>query len=408
MTYCVIDACFPVARQSYGVACQWLLYELEKAGASLAAVGVADVILISCVDPRNAKVIRSLRSKNKRATIIAGGPGALSPATLARYADIVCVGNGQRMITTLLNDGVESAAGLPEAYIDGESRPVEVAAGFPWRVPPIEGEDGRFRVWCGVGCKRKCGYCQTGWAIPWHENPCFEDVIQSVRRLDSKGKQWSYVSNDINQHAWVDRLPETASGSYTLDGIRKHGIPKVRQVRIGVEGVSARLRSYVGKPIKTDDIVRASTWLGQNGKSVRWFMIAGLPTETVDDWGELKDAIQHWRRISSKGVLGLSFTAWQTEPATPLGAYPVTDDYWQRWEEFREWFFSGGGWSNRIKLMPPAKPETRMTSCVARMATTEQVIRKGGDWGPNDRVEYPYKALRNRQAQRYAQEPCNV
>jgi hypothetical protein len=163
-----------------------------------------------------------------------------------------------------------------------------------------------------------------------------------------------------------------------------------------VEGVSERMRKSVGKPISHDDLVKSAAWLNSLGKSVRWFMIAGLPGETDDDWKEIQKAIMDWKRICSKGVLALSFTAWQPEPATPFGVAPVVDDYWPRWESFREWFFSGAGWSNRVKLMAPAGPKTRMESAVARMGLTVSELRRGGQWGPNDRVAYPYKSARNK------------
>ena len=34
----------------------------------------------------------------------------------------------------------------------------------------------------------------------------------------------------------------------------------------------------------------------------------------------------------------------------------------------------------------------------AHMGLTEKELREGGKWGPNDRIEYPYKDARNRVA----------
>jgi hypothetical protein len=124
-------------------------------------------------------------------------------------------------------------------------------------------------------------------------------------------------------------------------------------------------------------------------------MIAGLPGERDEDWMELKTAVTDWKKLCSKGVLALSFTAWQPEPATPLGCMPIDDGYWKRWEDFREWFFSGVGWSNRIKLMAPAGIKTRLESSMARMGLTETALKTGGSFGPNNRVEYPYKKQRD-------------
>lgn len=400
MRLSIVDACFPLSRQSYGMAASWMKWYALNCGASVVGIPESDVVLVTCVDPRNSSVIASIRKKHPNKIIVSGGAGALSPYSLGLYSDAVCVGNGERFIKTLICEGFEVAKKLPESWVHGESRAVSVADGFPWNCPPIECEDGAFRVWCGRGCKKKCAFCQTGWSTKYEENPDEKMLLESVKSLQKNKKRFGYLSNDISQHTFYKSLPNVDHGSYSLDYIKRTGIPSSRQVRIGVEGVSERLRKYIGKSISNSDLVKSAAWLNQAGKSVRWFMIAGLPGEKICDWEEIKQVIMDWKRICSKGVLALSFTAWQPEPATPLAVAPVVDDYWEYWQSFREWFFGGVGWSNRIKIMPPASPNTRMNSSVARMGLPADLLRIGGQWGPNDRVMYPYKIARNSMAAR--------
>jgi len=229
----------------------------------------------------------------------------------------------------------------------------------------------------------------------YQENPKPHDLLRTIRQLKTRNLRVAYLSNDPNQHSFSDKLPVIEHGSYSVAYMRQSGLPSARQVRIGVEGVSERLRIAVFKPISHDDLLRCTVWLNQSGKSVRWFLIAGLPSETDADWDELRCILAEWKKLCAKGVLALSFTAWQPEPATPMGICPVDDSYWDRWCRFREWFFSGAGWSNRVKLMAPACPRTRMASAVARMGLTETELRSGGVAGPNDRVAYPHKAQRD-------------
>jgi hypothetical protein len=397
----VLDACFPVGRQSLGMAAMWLQWHVKNCGGQLVEPSKADALLATCVDPRNWKFLAAVKKAWPGKPLFAGGAGALSPYSLGLHCDAVCVGNGERFVSTLIANGIDAAKALPESWVAGEARPVEVAAGFPWLCPPIQSEDGAYRVWCGRGCKKKCAFCQTGWAMQYEENPHPAALFKSIDDLHAKNKPFAYLSNDPNQHSFASRLPAIDHGSYSLDFIKRNGLPSARQIRLGVEGVSERMRSLVGKPISHSDLVKSAAWLNANGKSVRWFMIAGLPGETAADWDELRQAVSDWKMACSKGVLALSFTAWQPEPATPLGVAPVDDGYWQRWESFRDWFFSGAGWSNRIKLMAPAAPKSRMESAIARMGLTAERLMVGGDWGPNDRVCYPFKSARNKAAQRY-------
>jgi len=394
----VIDACFPLANQACGMAALWLRWYIPRCGGTLTEPQDADALLVTCVDPRNWTVLKAVRKRYPGRRVFAGGAGALAPYSLGLHCDAVCVGNGERFVETLIHDGVDSAMSLPESWVDGQTRPVEVAGGFPWGCPPIQCEDGAYRVWCGRGCRKKCAFCQTGWAMEYEENPEPARLMESIKALQTEKKPFAYLSNDPNQHSFAAMLPPIDHGSYSLDFIRRNGPPSARQVRLGVEGVSERMRKAVGKPIAYDDLVKSAAWLNSLGKSVRWFMIAGLPGENDADWQEIRRAVMDWKRICSKGVLALSFTAWQPEPATPLGIARVTDEYWPRWEAFREWFFSGSGWSNRVKLMAPAGPKTRMESAVARMGLTVDELRRGGQWGPNDRVAYPHKDARNKRA----------
>jgi hypothetical protein len=74
----------------------------------------------------------------------------------------------------------------------------------------------------------------------------------------------------------------------------------------------------------------------------------------------------------------------------------VDDEYWQRYELFREWFFGGKGWSNRIKLMGPQQPETRAEKAVYSMAATKDSLYTVGPKGMNKIVNYPHQVLREK------------
>jgi len=314
---------------------------------------------------------------------------------------MVCVGDGQAFVASLIERGLDAAASLPNVWIHGNDRGVLVDHGFPWAMPPVRGEDGAFRVYCGRGCKNKCVFCQTGWAYKYSENPDPQLLTSQIRAITGRGDKVAYLSNDAAQHSFFHSLPPTGHGSYSLGHLRQFGLPPARQIRIGVEGVSARLRDAVGKPISHDDLVGCTSWLNRNGKSVRWFMIAGLPGETHGDWEELKAAVMDWKKVTPKGVLEISFTAWCPDPATPIACLPLDDSYWDRYAAFSEWFFAGKGWSNRIKLWKPQQPKSLRLKAAFSMGKSEENLYDNSGYGPNDRVEFPFKALRHKALARY-------
>ena len=402
MRAAILDTCFPPSRQNgRGMAAQYLAWDLARNGAKEYPLTDADTILITCTSPIDAEYIRRIRATYPHCKIFVGGAGSTSPHSLSLYCDAVCVGDGQAFIKTLCNEGADVAATRPNAFVFGETRKVEVDQGFPWQLPPIQAEDVAYRLWCGRGCKNRCAFCQTGWAHTYAENPDPDTLIQQARALLDTGKKINYLSNDPAQHSFYARLPAVGHGSYSVRFLKRYGLPPARQIRLGVEGVSERLRTAVGKSISHEDLVGCTSWLNQNKKGVRWFMIAGLPGETEEDWLELRKAIIDWKEQTSKGVLGISFTAWCPDPATPIATLPVTDDYWDNFTAFREWFFSGVGWSNRIKLMMPQAPESRIKKAEFAMGLPEKALREGGNLGPNQRISYPYEKSREAALAKY-------
>ena len=403
MRFAILDACFPVHKQAgRGMAAEYLAWELRRNGTREYPPAEADAILITCTSPIDCDYVRRIKTKYPHKAIVVGGAGSTSPYSLGLHGDVVCVGDGQIFMRILIHEGLEAARALPNAWVHGETRPVEIDQGFPWDCPPIMAEDGAVRVWCGRGCKNKCAFCQTGWAHTYAENPDPERLLAQIRRLRAAGQKVNYLSNDLAQHSFFKRLPPVEHGSYSVKYLREYGLPPARQVRLGIEGVSERLRNLVNKPISHDDLVKCTAWLNANGRGVRWFLIAGLPGETADDWEELKAAVMRWKEITPKGVLALSFTAWCPDPATPLAIMPLRDDYWENFLRFKEWFFGGIGWSNRVKLMSPQQPKARLAKAIAAMGLTEKQLRDGGNWGPNDRVNYPYKTAAKKLAESIA------
>ena len=393
MRYAILDSCFPESSQrSRGMGAKYLAWEMRRRGIGESAVRDADVILVTCVSPIDAEYVARIRKKYPKKVIICGGAASTSPYSLGLHCDGVCVGDGQSFLDTLFSSGVKAALDLPNAWVHKQAKSVIVDSDFPWKLPPIKCEDGAIRIWCGRGCKNKCAFCQTGWGQEYRENPDGSSVIRLAAALSGKGNKIAYLSNDIAQHSFYKQLPHVEHGSYSVKYLKQHGLPPARQIRLGIEGVSSRLRSLVNKPISHDDLLGCTSWLNKNGKSVRWFLIAGLPGETENDWEELKTVVMDWKRHVSKGVLALSFTAWCPDPATPIAPMPLDDRYWEWFAAFREWFFSGKGWSNRLKLMSPQQPPSRLKKAMFSMGLDERELRTGGSWGPNDRVDYPYKA----------------
>lgn len=382
MNICIKDISYPIESTSLGVSSQYVKYFAQKIGHNIVNIQDCDLLLLSSVHPIQAKQINRYKKYKKK--ILLGGFGALSPHSYLNYgADFISVGDCKNTLHNLNN--LENQKNILTK--DKIKENIDVDVNFDFNCPPIQDEAGRYMLICGRGCKNKCTFCQTSWALPYLEN----DKSIEAKRLIREGKKISYISNDLSQHSFYNKMPSIMDGSYSVNYIKKYGLPKSREVRLGIEGVSERLRKFINKPISNDDLVNCTIWLNNNKKAVRWFLIAGLPTENQNDWECLKSNILKWKESTIKGILELSFTAYCPDPATPLSYYGINKDYYDRFLEFKEWFFSGKGFSNRIKLYQCQGYETLLEKASLSMSVSSSDIINNGYYSPNFLLNYPYK-----------------
>lgn len=407
MRVAILDSNYP-KQQHHGLAASWLRWEMERAGVREYPAPLADTLLVTVSSQQGIadvkRELRKLNFTNKR--IILGGGGCYAPAVFEKLADVICVGEGMRFVRTLITDGYEAAKALPESWVRGETKRVIPGREFPWDVPPLNHPDGTVRVFGSRGCKYRCLFCQTGWENIYRVNPSPERLQAQIDGLERRGCRIAIVTNDAAE----ERVK--LSGQQEFLSVRfqnlRHMMPlaraQVKSVRIGVEGASERLRVAVGKPVPSDELLRITFDLLANGVGVRWFFIPGLPGETDADYVELQYLVRELHHLP-KGCVMMNFHSFIPQPATPLGVLPLVDDYWERFDEFRRWFFHGPGFTRRVQIIAPNKYPSRLRRAMESMAATGAELRRG--WFEHDnrnwRVQYLESPARLRQvARQYA------
>jgi radical SAM superfamily enzyme YgiQ (UPF0313 family) len=342
-----------------GLAASWLLYEVKKRGIELSNPDDADFLLCTVSSAQAHKSLRyRVRKYIGKKPIIIGGGGCYAPAIFDDIASVCCVGEGKTFIDTLL-DGRDVFA-LPESWIPNDSRIVVPSQNFPFGVPPIMHPDGVVRVFQSRGCKHKCFFCQTGFERHFINHPRPDEYKAQVLQLKQNSIKWDFVTNDADDDILFSGQRAVSVRFEVVErNIEKISRSSVKTVRMGVEGVSERLRYAVGKPIDNDSLMRVSRRLAEMGINVRFFFITGLPFENEQDYRELDfiaNEVKQWR----KGVLSTVFHAFIPQPATPLCVFPLSDDYWEWFDEFRRRFFGSDFHSNRLQIVAPAQYKTRL------------------------------------------------
>lgn len=382
-----------------GLAASWLRWEIEKTKHELVLPTNAEIVFVTASSQQAVADVRRCLKKIDRAKskVYLGGGCGYAPAIFDGMVDAVCCGEGKRFVRTVLSG--DSVAGLPEAWISGEQRQVIPSQDFPWDCPPIMHPDGVVRVFASRGCKHKCAFCQTGWERSFIPHPNVQDIQKQCADIMTAGYDFDLVTNDGGD---INGIEKMRAVSIRFDKLKKL-LPLTRTttktVRIGVEGVSERIRLAVGKPVQNDELLSVSKDLLCAGINVRWFFVVGLPMERADDYLELYYLARQLKSFD-KGTVSTVFHAYIPQPATPLCVFPVVDEYWEPFEEWRRNFFCGDYHSNRLQIVAPAQYKTRMKNAMTSMAATEDEIRRG--WFERDNKNWRVKTLLTNQNKRKA------
>jgi hypothetical protein len=385
MKIAVIDANYSDQKFS-GLSKTWFQWEAQRYGATITDPAAADVLAITAAAPDSAPQIRTAIKKywNKRATIIAGGGLSASPATMEDMVDAVCVGEGRNFVRTLVRDGVNAARELPECWNKGDTREVVPSGEFPWDVPPMLHPDGTIRVFGARGCRGRCLFCQTGWEMRYQENPNPGALRRQCQTLTKAGKKIAIVTNDgtIPSLSPVVKQEFVSVRLRSLRDIWPVDRRRIRGVRIGVEGVSERLRAGVRKPFSNQELLARTVELLAAGVGVRWFFVVGLPGEEAVDYEELKAHVKGLGQLT-RGCVMMNFHAFGPKPAAPLGVLPLRDVYWENFKDFTNWFFKGPGFTRRVQIVNPGMYPTRLKKSMLNMTATEEELRRGWLDEPN-------------------------
>ena len=328
-----------------------------------------DAVFISVLDSRcMANAVKHFKSwripfrrlerrpVGKYPLVWAGGQGLHNPRPMAPAFDLCVIGDAEDPLPELLrlwerhgnSDGFLAAAStvpgvfVPDHHDPSESTIVQSVASditvtMKHEIDVSHNKTRRLEI--ARGCRFKCTFCSLGWRTPMRENSA-EQIITEIKK---SSKLVHLQAGDAESHSGIAKIRQALqehggfdqgwTGRYdTLLENPDQTIPGQKRYAFGVEGVSHRLRSAVGKGYLTDDRLVNDTLrffenlgVGKQGQDLAgraaWHLIAGWPTErpteTLDLMRVVKRIDDEWKGKLRTRRLAIHWQPFQPLPGTP-------------------------------------------------------------------------------------------
>lgn len=198
----------------------------------------------------------------------------------------------------------------------------------------------RIMIEVARGCTKGCRYCWVGYNVLPFRVHAVNDVLVAAERWRDTTRRVGLVATALLDHPDIEAIAaglrarafEVFSPSLIISTLREPLLRAVidsgqRSITIAPETGSDRLRELVMKRITNDEILAKVRMIFHAGaRSLKNYVIIGLPGETDEDLQELVDLatamraimIEEGRERGSIGTITLSINCLIPKPATPF------------------------------------------------------------------------------------------
>lgn len=299
---------------------------------------------------------------NEFPIVFAGGPVlTTNPCPYEKFFDFMMIGDGEDSFRKVLDvlkttpdkqDALDKISEIEGIYIPGvneginlvkgESRVKKATAGLNEVIyTPILSDKSYFKdtfiIEVARGCMNRCAFCTASYInLPFrhYEHNKIIDVIELGLKYTNK---IALLGAQISAHPQFDDIMQYLRGkmesgmeielgisslrtdSVTPDMVKTLVLGGQRHSTIAIEAASERLRKFINKNLKEEQILNAVKVARENGlKGLKIYSMIGIPTETEED---LREFLRLGKKIKSenKGFnIEFSFSSFVPKPQTPF------------------------------------------------------------------------------------------
>ncbi len=332
---------------SYPMLAFSVAYELEISG------------LIAQLDRASIPVLAAERDAH-HPLVVAGGPLTFSnPAPLAPFCDVIILGEGEELVVELVHVARDvgfdrerlwaALAGRPGYYLPhlhGETVPPVAQAsdaGLPARsviITPHAELSNMYMTEAARGCSRGCTYCVMRRSTNGGMRIVPRETI--IAGIQPEARRVGLVGAAVTDHPDIIGIVRDV-----VDGGREVGISSLRAdklsdelvgllarggyrtLTVAADGASERMRRYIERSTRADHLIKSAELAAAHRmKTLKVYMMLGIPTETDEDVDELVLLSKELAKIHPRVAYGLApFVAKRNTPldGTAFAGIPVVE-----------------------------------------------------------------------------------
>lgn len=285
--------------------------------------------------------------------IFAGGPVITTNFTpYKKFFDFFIIGDGETVFLNVLEilkekmpkiETLQKLASIEGVYVPNISTNVKKVTENLSSViyTPILSDSSYFKdtfiIEVSRGCMNRCAFCTASYLnLPYRFNQ-YEKIIDSIELGLKNTNKIALLGAQVSAHPMFDSIikyleDKIDSGlniELGISSLRTDTVtPKLVQTlikggqktsTIAIEAASERLRKFINKNLKNEQIYDAVRVSRENGlKGLKIYSMIGIPTETQEDIEEFINLAKTLKAQNKGFNLTFSFSTFVPKPHTPL------------------------------------------------------------------------------------------
>lgn len=292
--------------------------------------------------------------------IFAGGPViTTNPEPLKQVFDFMVIGDGEEVNNDINNiltqelskaETLQKLAKLEGVYVPEITTKVKKVTATLNNViyTPIVSDKSYFKntfiIEVARGCMNRCAFCTASYLnLPFRHYE-YEKIIEAIELGLSQTNKIALLGAQISAHPEFnnimkylrDKMESGVDIELGISSLRTDSVtPELVQTlvkggqktsTIAIEAASERLRRFINKNLKEEQILNAVKIARENGlRGLKIYSMIGIPTETQEDIEEFLRLAKVIKSQNKGFEITFSFSTFVPKPQTPLQWTPRED-----------------------------------------------------------------------------------